>query len=207
MTLWAIVPVKPLRRGKSRLSNVLNEDQRTVLNQNMLVNTLKTLTSVKRIDSIMVVSRDPGALTLAREFGARTVLEDGNPELNTALRRAALIARTYHANEILIVPADLPLLTTEEIEQVLARSGNPPEVIICPDRRKDGTNLLYMNPEGLIHFNYGGGSFNKHLDQAIKAGVRLEIVETLSIGLDLDVPEDLELLKDIQDQKNLTINN
>ncbi len=90
---------------------------------------------------------------------------------------------------------------------MLAYSGNPPEVIICPDRRKDGTNLLYMNPEGLIHFNYGGGSFNKHLEQARKAGARLEIVETLSIGLDLDLPEDLEILKNIQDQKNLTINN
>lgn len=207
MTLWAIVPVKPLRRGKSRLSNVLNENERTILNKNMLINTLKTLSCVDRIDSIMVVSRDPGALTLARDFGARTVLENGNPELNTALRRAALVARSYRATEILIIPADLPLLTSEEIEQVLAHTGNPPEVIICPDRRKDGTNLLYINPEGLIHFNYGNGSYNKHVEQAKKAGARLEIVETISFGLDLDLPEDLDLLKDIQAQNTITVNN
>jgi 2-phospho-L-lactate guanylyltransferase len=84
MPLWAIVPVNPLRRGKSRLSKVLTEAERTALNQNMLTNTLKVLASVDRIDTIMVVSRDPSALAIARDFGARTVLENGNPELNTA---------------------------------------------------------------------------------------------------------------------------
>jgi len=97
MPLWAIVPVKPLRRGKSRLSPVLSEDERTALNQTLLTNTLKILSSVQQIDRIMVVSRDPAALTLARDFGARTVLENGNPELNTALRRASMVAKTHLA--------------------------------------------------------------------------------------------------------------
>lgn len=203
MTLWVIVPVKPLRRGKSRLSGVLNEDERTILNQNMLVNTLKTLSSVEKIDNILVVSKDPAALTLAREFGARTVLENGNPELNTALSRAALVAKTYRVNEILILPADLPLLSREDIEEILRHSGNPPEVIISPDLHKDGTNLLYVNPEGLIRYNYGKGSFKKHLESARKSGARIEIIESTSLGLDLDTPEDLKLLREMQDQHKL----
>lgn len=198
MTLWAIVPVKPLRRGKSRLSQILTEDERTVLNQNMLVNTVKILSSVSRIDHILVVSRDPAALTLARDFGARTVLEDGNPELNTALRRASMVAKTYRANEILILPADLPLLNREELEEILSHSGHPPEVIISPDRRQDGTNLLYTNPEGLINYSYGSGSFKKHLEMANKTKARIEIIESTSLGLDLDTPEDLDLLKGLQ---------
>ena len=198
MPLWAIVPVKPLRRGKSRLSAVLSEDERTALNQQLLTNTIRTLSTVNRIDKIMVVSRDPSALTLARDFGARTVLESGNPELNTALRRAAMVAKTHKANEILIIPADLPLITLEEIERFLSRAGDPPEVIICPDRRKDGTNMLYLNPAGLIQFHYGSGSFQKHLVEANNSGARIEIVESELLGLDLDIPEDLELLQQLQ---------
>jgi len=108
---------KATPKGKSRLSPVLSEDERTALNQQLLTNTIRTLSTVNRIDKIMVVSRDPSALTLARDFGARTVLESGNPELNTALRRAAMVAKTHKANEILIIPADLPLITLEEIEK------------------------------------------------------------------------------------------
>jgi len=205
MTLWAIVPVKPLRRGKSRLSTVLSETERTLLNHNLLVSTLKILSSVNRIDQILVVSRDPAALTLAREYDARTVLENGSPELNTALSRAALVAKTYRVNEILILPADLPLLTTEELERVLRLSGNPPEILICPDRRKDGTNLLYINPEGLISFSYGSGSFNKHLELARQSGARVNIISSNSLELDLDTPEDLELMKVIQAQQRQQI--
>jgi 2-phospho-L-lactate guanylyltransferase len=146
MSLWAIVPVKPLRRGKSRLSSVLSEDERTVLNRSMLVNTIKTLKDVPEIDVILVVSRDPAALALAREFNARTVLEDGSPELNTALRRASKVAQAYQANEILVLPADLPLVKPEDIQEFLRHSGQPPEVIISPDRRRDGTNALFISP-------------------------------------------------------------
>lgn len=86
MTLWAIVPVKPLRRGKSRLAGTLSEDERTHLNQLLLEHTLKTLTDLKEIEQVLVVSRDPAALSLAREHGARTVrAAAGSPQLNTAL--------------------------------------------------------------------------------------------------------------------------
>jgi len=145
MTLWAIVPVKPLRRGKSRLSKVLTEDERTNLNKTMLINTMKTLQKVEEIDTVLVVSRDPSALALARDFNARTVLEDGSPELNTALRRAAMVALAYQVHEILVLPADLPLLQPEHLKEFLTHSGKPPEIVIAPDRRHDGTNALFIS--------------------------------------------------------------
>jgi len=201
MTLWAIVPVKPLRRGKSRLSGVLSEDERTALNQSMLVNTIKTLKAVPEIDIILVVSRDPSALALAREYEARTVLEDGSPELNTALRRAAKVAQTYQAHEILVLPADLPLIRPSDVQNFIAHSGHPPEVIIAPDRRRDGTNALYINPADLIDFSYGEGSFNLHIEKAKTAAARVEIVEDAAFALDLDLPEDLDYLHGLEAQK------
>lgn len=200
MTLWAIVPVKPLRRGKSRLSGVLTEDERTALNQSMLINTIKTLREVPEIDVILVVSRDPSALAIARTYEARTVLEDGSPELNTALRRATKVAQTYQAREIIVLPADLPLITPEKIRDFISYSGNPPEVIIAPDRRKDGTNALYISPADLIDFCYGKGSFNIHFEQAKKAKANIKIVEDDAFALDLDLPEDLDLLHELQNQ-------
>ncbi|MEN9564010.1 MAG: 2-phospho-L-lactate guanylyltransferase, partial [Chloroflexota bacterium] len=65
MTLWAIVPVKPLRRGKSRLAGTLTEEERAALNQELLERTLKTLSGLKELDKVLVVSRDQHALTIA----------------------------------------------------------------------------------------------------------------------------------------------
>jgi 2-phospho-L-lactate/phosphoenolpyruvate guanylyltransferase len=194
MTLWAIVPVKPLRHGKSRLAEVLTPDERMDLNRRLLAHTLDTLTAIPEIEHVLVVSRDPAALALAREYGARTVQESGAPQLNVALTRATIVARNYSTEGVLIVPADLPLLTPEDVHLMLDRATRPPVVVVAPDHRREGTNALLVCPAGLIEYEYGPGSFQRHCARALQAGARLEICELPSLALDMDLPEDLELV-------------
>jgi len=194
MTLWAIVPVKPLRRGKSRLASALSEDERAHLNRLLLEHTLATLAGLKEIEQVLVVSRDPHALTIAREHGARTVRENGSPHLNTALTRATVVAQVYASRGVLVLPADLPLITRDDILALIARATDPPVVVIAPDRHEKGTNALLISPANLIEYNFGDDSFKRHCERAKKAGARLEIVSLPSLALDLDLPEDLALL-------------
>ena len=201
MTLWAIVPVKPLRRGKSRLAGALTEDERAELNRLLLERTLRTLTDLKEVEEVLVVSRDSSALALARELGARTVQEDGAPALNTALKRATVVAQVYALRGVLVLPADLPLLTREDILALLERATDPPVVVIAPDRHHKGTNALLLSPTNLIDYDFGRDSFKRHCERARKAGARLEIVDLPSLGLDLDVPEDLELVRKMEKPK------
>jgi len=196
MTLWAIVPVKPLRRGKSRLAEVLTQQERADLNHRLLTHTLETLTAMPEIEHVLVVSRDAAALTLARSFGARTIQESGAPELNTALTRAAAMAKRHATRGVLIVPADLPLLTTEDIGVLIGKAVDPPVVVIAPDRHSLGTNALLVCPGGLIEFEFGLHSFERHCQSARQAGARLEICNLPSLALDVDLPEDLELVSE-----------
>ncbi|HAV75930.1 MAG TPA: 2-phospho-L-lactate guanylyltransferase [Anaerolineae bacterium] len=198
MTLWAIVPVKPLRRGKSRLAGSLSEEERAELNQSLLQHTLKTLTRLKDVEQVLVVSRDPQALTIARQHGARTVLEDGQPQLNTALTRATVVAKVYATRGVLILPADLPLISEEDVLTLIERAVDPPVIVIAPDRHGKGTNALLISPAGLIEYDFGDNSFEKHCELAKEAGARLEIVDLPTLGLDLDVPEDLEIIKELE---------
>jgi len=198
MSLWAIVPVKPLRRGKSRLANVLTEEERTHLNYTMLVNTLKALTAVKEIDCVIVVSRDTGVLALARDFNARTVQEDGSLNLNLALQNATVIAQFFSAESVLILPSDLPLITPDSVRKIIEPGGNPPVVVISPDRRMDGTNALLINPTGILEYSFGIGSFQRHIEQARRYNIRVELCNIPEISLDLDLPEDLDYLREIE---------
>jgi 2-phospho-L-lactate guanylyltransferase len=205
MTLWAIVPVKPLRRGKSRLAGTLTDDERAHLNELLLEHTLNTLSNLKELEEALVVSRDPHALTLARKHGARTVREDGQPHLNTALTRATVVAKLHATSGVLILPADLPLLTREDVLALIERSSNPPVVVIAPDRHHRGTNALLLSPPGLIEYDFGEDSYKRHCARAKKAGARLEIVDLPSLGLDLDLPEDLELLRGQMENWDLNV--
>jgi 2-phospho-L-lactate/phosphoenolpyruvate guanylyltransferase len=192
MTLWAIVPVKPLRVGKSRLSGVLSQDERADLNRRLLAHTLETLAAIPEIEQVLVISRDPAALSLAREHGARTVQENGAPKLNIALARATVVVKNYNIRGILIVPADLPLLTPQDVQAMLERAKDPPVVVVAPDRRRQGTNALLVCPVGLIEYEFGPNSFPRHCQLAVEAGARLEVVDLPSLALDMDLPEDLD---------------
>ena len=197
MIIWAIVPVKPLRRGKSRLAPVFSPEERTYLNKQLLRHTLETLQTLPEIEYTLVVSRDPEALALARQYRTRTISEEGEPQLNTALTRATALARIAHISAVLILPADLPQISKADLQTLIAHAHNPPVVVIAPDHKNDGTNALLVNPAGIIPYEFGPGSFQRHCDRARAAGARLEIIHREGLALDLDEPDDLALMDEV----------
>jgi 2-phospho-L-lactate guanylyltransferase len=162
------------------------------------MHTLSTLAELPEIDHILVISRDPAALAVARNQGAHTLLEEGTPQLNTALNRATALAKDHKAHSVLVLPADLPLITPRDIRTLLKRGKKEPIVVIAPDRREDGTNGLLMNPAGVIDYGFGPGSFRRHCERARQSGANLEILSSPTLGLDLDLPEDLELVNGLE---------
>lgn len=203
MSLCAIIPVKPLRRGKSRLSGILSSSQREALNEFLLISVLECLQPIESIDHKIVISYDPTALSISRKYGANTVLENRNTNINRALRRATLAAQAYGATKLLILPADLPLITQKDIQEFLALETEPPEMIISPDRKMNGTNALFINPLGAIKYNFGDWSYRKHIEQAERQKVKVRILQNQNLAFDLDVPEDWEMLKEIENKSNL----
>ena len=201
MSLCAIIPVKPLRRGKSRLSCILSATEREILNRFLLQSLLTCLQPIGLIDHKIVISYDPTTLAFARKYGANTVLENRNTNINRALRRATLAASAYGATKILILPADLPLISREDIEELLSFESALSQMIIVPDRKMNGTNALFINPIGAIKYNFGEWSFRKHIEQAERKKIDVKILNNPNISFDLDMPEDWELLEKNNYQK------
>ena len=78
---------------------------------------------------------------------------------------------------------------------MLDKVGEPPVVVVAPDRCYNGTNAMLVCPAGLIEYEYGPNSFERHCERAKAVGARLEICELPSLSLDLDNPEDLNLVE------------
>jgi len=201
MSLWAIIPIKPLRRGKSRLATVLSEEERKRLNQNLLIKTITCLKEIKEIDQILVVSYDPNALSLSRDFGVRTIQEGRHTNINSALRKGTMAALAFKASSILILPADLPNIDYQAVKGLILKMDRPPEIIITPDRKLNGTNALLMQPVGILDYDFGQWSFRKHIEQAERKKIHVEIYNNDKLAFDLDEPEDWLSLKDQKNSK------
>lgn len=203
MSLWAIVPIKPLLQGKSRLSGVLTAQERNRLNVSLLEHTVRVLKGVVEIAEVLVISRDPDALRRAAGLGARTLREEEDSDLNQALRQSTRFVQAQHGRSVLIIPADLPLLCQADVQAILSCAGEDPGVVIVPDRRREGTNALLVQPAGQIDYAFGAGSLGLHCSAARQAGVSMQICDLPLVALDLDLPEDLEAFRQLDSINDL----
>lgn len=192
MSIWTIIPVKPLRLAKSRLAEVLTPEERQRFAESMLRHVLGVVKAVPDVTGTLVISRDTHALAIAREYGAKTVQESGAPELNAALARAAAIVTSWRADALLVLPADLPLLTPHDIAAVCELSQEEPSIVLASDRNEDGTNALLMRPPGVFQFAYGQGSFQRHAILGRDAGAVIHTYTSQGLLQDIDLPEDLD---------------
>ena len=193
MGVWVIIPVKPLNRAKSRLSGVLTPEQRYHLAETMLRHVLSVVHTVPQVMGTLVISRDNKALSIAREYGARTVQESGTPELNSALMRATQVVGRWKGAAVFILPADLPLIAAEDVTGMIEMSGHAAQsVVIATDKHEDGTNAMFIRPPGLIRYAYGEGSYARHKQLSEEVGAEVKVYHSERLLLDIDVPADLQ---------------
>lgn len=194
---WAIIPVKPLNRAKSRLAEVLTPEQRQQLAETMLRHVLDVVRTVPQILGTLVISRDSKVLTIAREYGAHTVQESGAPELNQALMRATQVVARWKGSAVLILPADLPLINAEDITAMVTLGREDDTVVIATDQHQDGTNAMFVRPPGLFTYAYGPGSYQRHSQLAREAGATVKTYHSERLLLDIDVPADLKFFNEL----------
>jgi 2-phospho-L-lactate guanylyltransferase len=187
----ALVPVKALRHSKSRLRPMLPDGQREALVMAMLEDVLRLLVAVPAIATTAVVSPDADVLAFARQHGAQPIREPPQTRgLNAALTFASQVLCEQGASGLLVLPVDVPLATTADIEAILNRISANPSIVLCPSR-SGGTNALALRPPGTIPFRFGYRSSIAHQREARARGLSLTVLPLSSLALDIDRPQDL----------------
>lgn len=189
-SLWAIVPVKRLEISKSRLRSVLSPRQRHTLTRTMLMRLLGILRHMPDIEGILVVSRDAAVAELAAAAHCHLYSEPPLVSLNEALAGGLAYAQAQGASHALILPTDLPLVEEVDVQNVVGEAGDS-AVVICSDKRHDGTNALLLPlTKDAFQMQYGRRSFHKHQQEAARLGWPLQVVEPPRLQFDLDTAED-----------------
>lgn len=189
MPTFAIIPVKTLLESKKRLSIVLSPEERQTLTLRMLEDVLN---AVKRsvICKTVVISSDPTVKELANNFGV-SYLKERKTELNQAVKQATKWCIRNKANSVLILPADIPLITAVDINRIVKLGSKETAVVICPSQN-GGTNALLQKPPDIIPTHFGPHSFSKHKTEALYRGIPTIVYRSIRIAMDIDSPKDLE---------------
>ncbi len=189
-----IVPMKPLSSAKSRLSPALSADERGTLSLSRLRRVL--LAAGPAAERIWVVGGDDLVREVATSLGAAWTADQGE-ELNAALEVAfARAAREQLC--AMYLPADLPLVDTDDVRGMIDASKGGRALTLAPASRDGGTNGIIVPLGSRFRPALGHGSFERHRNQASRDGVEPVVFTSDGLGLDLDVPADLEALERIR---------
>ncbi len=189
--MWAVIPIKNVNEAKHRLASVLSPNERRELFVAMFEDVLTTVLAVPRLEKVVVATVCPTACGIAKRHGA-SVLSTGQDEGQTAaVANTAAALESKGVEGLLMLPGDIPLVTTEEIQAVLEVHGDSPAMTIVPARDELGSNCIALSPPNAAPLRFGSNSYCPHLDTARKLGLELHTPKLPGIGLDIDTPKDL----------------
>ena len=154
----------------------------------MLDHVLKAARRAETIRQIIVVSPERDTLS-----GDIPVLADSGLGLNKALSEAHRALLAFGARELVILPADLPMLGAVDID-ALVEAGRNAGFAMAPDASGTGTNGLYLSCTHCFDFGFGPDSRERHVEAALRLGLGVATVSRPGLEFDVDCPSDLEHL-------------
>ncbi|HKZ91551.1 MAG TPA: 2-phospho-L-lactate guanylyltransferase [Candidatus Limnocylindrales bacterium] len=197
-----VLPMRTISGGKARLGEALDAEEREELVLGLLLHTLAVLAEWRPCRHIHLVSPDPVLDAATRGAGVPvSVHRQVGGGLNEGVRLGIEVALAAGAASLLVLPGDLPHLSTEALDELitaadagLAAAAGGPLVAIAPSDARSGTNALLLRPPDVIAPAFGNDSFEAHLRAAEAADASVQVVSDAALGFDLDTPEDLERL-------------
>jgi 2-phospho-L-lactate guanylyltransferase len=191
LPLWALVPVKNLQDAKQRLASVLSAGERHALFRAMLEDVLSALSDSPGLAGVVLVTQDAEAQALAARYGARVLEEEENRGHTAASSFGARVLAQEKRAGMLQLPADIPLLTPEDIRALLQIHGSAPAVTLAPSRDQRGSNAVVCSPPDVLRLRFGDDSFFPHLQRARELGIEPGVVHRPGLALDVDTADDL----------------
>lgn len=191
----AIVPVKKLDLSKKRLSTILSPRDRRSLAVVMLEDVLKALKS-SAVHQIVVISPDSTVHLIANMFDV-TCLSENRLGLNLAIEQATKWCIQHQSDSALILPADVPFVSPEDIAHIIEFGVQTPSLVLSPSRN-GGTNALFRRPADLMEASFGPNSYKRHIKEALEKGIEPKIYRSQRVSTDIDSEEDLKRFLEVE---------
>ena len=199
--MWAIIPINEFSRSFTRLSSVLDLEQRMELAKNLSSRLIQILLTVDEVEKIVLFTREknwPGELQHSKLVLRKD--EDKKP-LKQKIDSVADWAYGLGAKKMMYLSFDLPLVEKKDITQIIDSHKNG--LTLVQAKKDGGTNALITDLPRKINFQFGADSFRKHLEAAKLEKLKTNIQSTEGLSFDLDDHDDWEfLIKYYQPEKN-----
>jgi 2-phospho-L-lactate guanylyltransferase len=159
----------------------------------MLLDVLEALHAWTARPEVSIVTNDPFALDLARQFEFQVIPDNASRSETDAIEMATRFCESREVDNTLVIPGDIPLIQVCELEKIVEAAPDQGSVLV-PAADGRGTNAAWRRPAGLFPLRFGNDSFKPHLTAARATQKPCVVLSLPGIALDIDNPSDLRQL-------------
>ncbi len=179
METAALVPIKGFHAAKARLAPVLGAVDRERLARWMATRVVQSFAPIPTF----IACDDEAVATWAEDLGAGVLWGPGLG-LNGAIDVGVDTLAGKGIDHVVIAHGDLP---RPEALSSVAVAGT---IVLVPDRRRDGSNVIARPTSVALAAEYGGGSFDRHLTAALATGAPVQVRSDPYLSIDIDTIDD-----------------
>lgn len=154
---------------------------------------LDTLEKISKLGQKQIIIVSSERIESIDKYRDMVIIKENNLNgVNSAIGLANKFIKDNEFSESLIIPIDLPLLSTRDLENMIGNSRKFEKgICIVPSKRFDGTNALLRKPNLVIDTFYDNNSFYNHVKSAEENNVSVEIIKNENLMIDLDTVDDV----------------
>lgn len=175
----ALIPIKGFHAAKARLAPALSEVDRERLARWMAGRVIDALRPIPTF----VACDDEHVADWADSLGVGVLWGPGLG-LNGAIDVGVETLAGKGADHVVIAHGDIPR------PEPLASVAVPGTIVLVPDRRRDGTNVMSRPTSVPMAAEYGAASFHRHLAAALASGLPVQVRSDAFLSIDIDTIDD-----------------
>ena len=186
--MWAIIPINSFKKTMTRLSEVLNANQRIKLTKLLTEQIINHLLEIPKIEKIVLLTNET---EWAKSFNEEKIILKANQDRLSLKENINLTSDwlwEQGVKQMLYLSIDLPLASKDDVMDLINQHRNGLTLVIA--NKDGGTNALITDMPRSFPFQFGENSLEKHLLEAKNSGVDAQVIQIDGLSFDLDDIDD-----------------
>ena len=160
----------------------------------MLEEILSVVSETESINDTIIVSKDESAFTIGKKFNCIEIFDEKECGVNDAVFLGNEFLAEHDYSCSIVLPQDIPLILSDDLNNLLKWYYYKKNAIIVPSRHFDGTNALIRPPIPNMKTRYDEGSYKFQFEPIRLAKMEYSLALIHRVMIDIDNIVDVNYL-------------
>ena len=201
--MWAVIPINSFLKTMTRLSEILDQNNRIELTKMMADQMINYLINIPGIEKIVLLTNESQWVKTHNNNKIIHRKDKTSMGLKEDINQTADWLHQQGVKRMLYVSIDLPFAVKDDLTELIDQHTQG--LTIVEAKKDGGTNALIIDLSYSMKFQFGKNSFERHIKKAKSLGIETKVLQIEGLSFDLDNVDDWKDLIDRNNESHLVL--